>query len=103
MFELMAFGSLLLVGIAVLGVLCAVASLVCWVLFLPFKLLWFVFRGFALLLALPFLLVAGLMGALIFGAGVLIFFLPALPIAAIALGIWWLMRRRASPTAHAAP
>jgi len=100
---LLTLGMLLMVGVAVFGVLWAVASLVCWILFLPFKLLGLVFRGFAFLLALPFLLIAGVLGALAFGVGFLIFLLPALPLVLLALGIWWLMKRRARPAVHVAP
>jgi hypothetical protein len=93
-FEVFGIGALALAVLAMLGVLWAVASLVCWVLFLPFKLLGLIFRGFAFLLALPFLLIAALIGVAIFGVGVLLFLFPAVPIILIALGIWWVMRHR---------
>jgi hypothetical protein len=81
----------------VCGIFLAVVSLICWVLFLPFKILGMVFKGLALLLALPFLAVAALVGAALFGAGMLAFLLPALPFVLLAMGIWWLMGRRARP------
>ena len=99
MLELILFGVLVLVGLAVFGALWAVVSLVCWVLFLPFKLLGLVFRGLAFLLALPFLLLAGVGGLLLFGFGLTLFFLPALPLLLVALGVWWLMRRRSRTAA----
>ena len=94
MFEVFGIGALALAVLAVLGIFWAVASLVCWVLFLPFKLLGLVFRGFAFLLVLPFLVIAGLVGIAIFGVGVLLFLFPAVPVMLIALGIWWLMKHR---------
>ena len=101
MLELFVIGVLVFVGLALFGALWAVASLILWVLLLPFKLLGLVFRGLAFLLVLPFLAVAGVLGALFFGAGMLLFFIPALPLVLIALGVWWLLKRRAHPAAHA--
>jgi hypothetical protein len=98
-FEMLVIGVLAAVGLAVFGLLWAVFSLLCWVLFLPFKILGLVFRGFAFLLALPFLLIMGILGVATFGAGVLLFLIPAFPFVLLGLGIWWLMRRR-SPAAH---
>jgi hypothetical protein len=92
---------LFLVGISVLGLLGSVLSLVFWVLFLPFHLLGLVFKGLGALLALPFLLIAGLIGIAAFGAGVVLFMLPALPLVLLVLGIWWLMRRRSRAAAAA--
>jgi hypothetical protein len=92
--ELLILGVLLLVGIAVFGLLGSVLSLVFWVLFLPFHLLGLVFRGLGVLLALPFILLAGLVGIAVFGAGLILFLLPALPLVLLVLAIWWLMRRR---------
>jgi hypothetical protein len=99
-FELLVIGLLGVVVLAVFGVFWAVGSLICWILFLPFKLLGLIFRGFAFLLALPFLLLAGFFGVMLFGAGMLLFLVPALPLVLIALGVWWLMRRRSHPAAQ---
>lgn len=101
MLELFILGVLVLVGLTVFGVLWAVVSLVCWLIFLPFKLLGLVFKGAALLLALPFMLFIGLLAVLLFGVGLIVFFLPALPFVLLALGAWWLVRR--SRTAPASP
>ena len=103
MFELMVLGALAIAAMAVLGVLGAVASLVCWVFFLPFKLLGLVFRSFAFLLALPFLLIAGLIGVAVFGVGIFLFLFPAIPLVLILLGIWWLARRRPGHPTPASP
>jgi len=88
-------------ALLVFGVLAAVAAFVWWIVVLPFKLLGLVFRGAAVLLALPFLLIAGFIGLLVFGAGVLAFMMPALPLVLLILGVVWLVRRRSRSTAHA--
>jgi hypothetical protein len=93
-FTLLALGAIGFVVVAVLGLLAAVAALVCWVLFLPFRILGWVFRGFAGLLALPFLLIFAILGAVLFTAGLLAFFVPFLPFALLIAGVWWLMKRR---------
>src|SRR5947199_9059275 len=99
MFELLVAGAIAVAGVAVLGLLGAVVALVCWLFVLPFKLLGLAFRGVAFLLALPFLLIVGLVGALVFGVGALMFIFPALPILLLAGFIWWLAthRRPAGP------
>ena len=95
MFELLVVGLVAtVIGVAVLGLLGAVVALVCWLFVLPFKLLGLAFRGLAFLFALPFLLIVGLVGALVFGAGALMFIFPALPILLLAGFIWWLATRR---------
>ena len=101
MLELLVLGALVFAGLAVFGALWAAASMVCWILFLPFKLLGLIFRGFAFLLAIPFLAIFAVLGVLVFGAGLLVFFVPALPIVLLAVAVWWLMRRRSHPAAHA--
>ena len=75
-------------------------SLVTALVLLPFKLLGFLFKGVAALLLLPLMLVLGLVGFLLFGAGILVLLLPALPLVLLALGIWWLAKRRAQPAAR---
>jgi len=91
--ELFILGVLVLVGITVFGLLWSAVAFFLWVLFLPFKLLGLAFRGVACLLALPFLLIIGLVGVALFGAGLLVFMIPAMPIVLLALGAWWLVRR----------
>jgi hypothetical protein len=68
--------------------------MVCWILFMPFRLLGWVFKGFAGLLMLPFILIACLLGAVLFGVGILMFSVPVLPFALIALFFMWWFRRR---------
>ncbi len=101
MLELVVLGVLGMAALLVFGVLAAVAAFVWWIVVLPFKLLGLVFRGAAVLLALPFLLIAGFIGLLVFGAGVLAFMMPALPLVLLILGVVWLVRRRSRSTAHA--
>ena len=99
MIELLVLVVVFLVGISALGILGSILSLVLWVLFLPFQLLGLVFRGLGVLLALPFLLLVGLFGIAVFGAGLVAFLLPALPLILLVLGIVWLMRRRSRAAA----
>ncbi len=101
MAELVVGGALVFAALMLLGVTWTVVSLVFWLVLIPFKLLGFLFKGVAALLLLPFLLVLGLVGVLAFGAGVIVFLLPAFPLVLIGVGIWWLMRRRHSPAATA--
>ena len=75
------------------------AALVLWLVLLPFRILGLVLRGIALLLWLPVLILFCVIGALIFGFGALVFLVPALPLALLALLVWWLMRRRGQSSA----
>ena len=100
MAELAVAGALALAALIFLGLIWAVVSMVFSLVLLPFKLLGFVFKGVAALLLLPFMLVFGLVGFLLFGAGILVLLLPALPLVLLALGIWWLAKRRAQPAAR---
>jgi hypothetical protein len=93
-FGLLGLGALAFIGIAVIGLLASVAALVCWLVVFPFRLLGFVFRGFAWLLALPFLILFGVLGVALFAAGLLAFFIPVLPFVAIIALVVWLMRHR---------
>ena len=94
MFTLLALAAVAFVVMAVLGLMASVMALVFWVLFLPFRILGFIFKGFVGLLALPFLVLFAIVGALIFGIGAIAFFLPLLPFALLVAGIWWLVNRR---------
>ena len=47
---------------------------------LPFRLLGWTLRGIGFLLALPFMLLAGLIGVLAFGAGAVLLFFPLVPL-----------------------
>ena len=94
MFTLLMLGVMGFVAFAALGLLAAVAALVWWVICLPFRLLGWVFGGLAGLLALPFLLLFSVLGAVLFAAGFIAFAIPLFPFALLVAGIWWLMKRR---------
>ncbi len=94
MIELLVMSALALVAVVVFGALASVAALVCWLIFLPFRLLGLIFRGFAFVLLLPLLLLAGVVGVAFFGFGLLVFLVPLLPFALATALIVWLMKRR---------
>ncbi len=93
--ELLVLVALGFTALVVLGVLASVASMLWFVIALPFTLLRWTFKLLALLFALPFLIVFGVLGLVIFGGGaLLLFLLPALPFIAIGAIVWALVRRR---------
>ena len=101
MVELVVGGALLFVALMFLGVIGFVISLFFSLVLLPLKLFGFLLKGAAALLLLPFLMVLGLVIALVVGAGVIAFMAPLLPVALVCLGIWWLVKRRQQPAAQA--
>ena len=103
MVELLVLGTLAFTAVVVFGVLASVFGLVMWLIFLPFRIMGWLFQGIALLLALPFVAIFGVIAILVFGAGMLMFLIPFFPIALIALCAWWLVRRNqrsAATVAH---
>ena len=100
MAELVVGGAIAFAALVFLGVVGAVVSLVFSLVLLPFKLLGFLFKGVAALLLVPFALVLGLVGFLVFGAGILVLLVPAFPLVLLALGVWWLVKRREQPAAR---
>jgi hypothetical protein len=100
--ELLAGGFALLLVLAVVGFVLGVLGFMGALIVLPFKLLGFALKAVGALLALPFLLIFGLLGVVLFGgvgvvlfgAGLLALALPLLPFALLAWGIWWLVRRK---------
>ncbi len=80
----------------------SVLASVLWFVFLPFRILGWVLKGLACLVALPFVAIFGVLAFLVLGAGMLVFFVPFLPFALIALGAWWLVRRNRRATATVA-
>ena len=99
MVELLVLGTLLVVGVTVFAVLASVFGAACWLLFLPFRILGWVIKGFALVLALPFVAIFGVIAFVAAGGAMLMFLAPLLPFALIALGAWWLVRRKVRPAA----
>ena len=77
----------------VFGALALAAMVVGWVLFLPLRLLGFLFKGLGFVVALPVLAVLGLVAILVFGVGVVLAALPILPLLAVGALIWWAIGR----------
>jgi hypothetical protein len=99
--ELFVIAGLAFAALIVIGVLLSVFSVVGWFLWLPFKIIGWMFRFVGLLFALPFILIAGCLGgfALLLGAGFMV--LPLLPLAAFGALVWWLFRDRHRPAPQA--
>jgi hypothetical protein len=93
-FEMLALAVVAALVLAAFGALWSLAALVCWLIFLPFRLLAFVFKGFAVLLALPILLLVGGVLALVLGVPVLLALAFTVgPIVLLFVGIVWVARR----------
>lgn len=97
MISLLVVGTLVFVAAILIGTLATVASLLGFLIALPFRILGVVFKLVGFLIALPFLLL-GIVLAAIFGGGALVFglmlaFVPMLPIVALGALVWWLLRR----------
>ena len=102
MIELVVLAALAFTAFVVFGALSFAASMVGWIVVLPFKLLGLLFRGAAFLLALPFILVFGALAAVIGGFGLVVFCLPLIPFALIVWLAWRLVRgNRAQVTSSA--
>ncbi len=101
MVELVVLAALGFTALIVVGVLLSVFSVVGWFLWLPFRIIGWAFRLLGALIAFPFILIACLLGGfgIFLGAGVLVF--PLLPLFAVFGVLWWLFRRRGSPTSQA--
>jgi len=97
-FEMMVLGFVGLVALVVVGLFASLLAFVCWIVFLPFQILGWLFKGLGALLALPFVLLFGIAGAVIFGFGALLFLAPVLPLLLVVALIWWLFNRRSKPT-----
>ena len=72
MIELVVLGTLAFVALMLVGVLASGLSMIFWFVFLPFRIVGWALKGIGLLLALPFLLLFGFVGVLIFGFGALV-------------------------------
>lgn len=94
MLELFVVGTLALAGLAVLGALGAVIALVAWLVMLPLQVIGWVVRGaLGLAFGLALFPVLAVCGLLMLGAGVAMLLVPIAPLAALAILIWWLVRR----------
>ena len=94
MFSLLVLGVLFVAAMMVIGVLAAVASLVGFLVWLPFRILGFAFKLIGFLIALPFLIIAG-----VFGLGFAL--VPLLPLVGMGWLAWWLLRDRKPQRSHA--
>jgi hypothetical protein len=103
MIELVVLAALMFAGFVVFGALSLAASMVGWVVLLPFKLLGVLFRGAAFLLALPFVLLFGLLAVMIGGFGLLVLFLPLIPFALLVWLAWRLVRTNRASAHSSAP
>ena len=65
--ELLVLGALAFAAVVVFGVLASVFGLVMWLIFLPFRMMGWIFQGIALLFALPFVAIFGVIAALALG------------------------------------
>ena len=93
MVELLVLASLAFAALVVFVVLASVFGILLSIATLPFRILGWLFKGLAMLVALPFVAVFGLLALVVLGAGALMFFVPFLPLALLALAAWWLVRR----------
>jgi hypothetical protein len=99
--ELVVGGAFLVASLIVIGLFVAMFSLIVWLVVLPFKLLGLLFHSALwLIFAVPFMLLIGFVGMLVLGAGLIAFLVPAFPLVLLALGIWWLVKRRQQPAAQ---
>ncbi len=94
MFTALLVGAMFVVALMVVGVVVAVASILGFVISLPFRILGWTLKLLGLLFAVPFLL----LGALLVGGGVLTavlfgLLLPLAPIVGLAWLVWWLATR----------
>ena len=92
MIELMVIAVLAFCAFVVVGSLFATASLVGWILSLPFRVLGLLFRGLGLLIGLPFVILGGAVAVLAFGLGALVLLLPLAPLVLLAFAVVWLVR-----------
>ena len=93
MVELVVLGALAFCALVVIGTLIAAASMLGWLVWLPFRLLGLLFRGLGLLIALPFMILGLVVGVLALGAGAVALLLPLFPLALLVFAVVWLIRR----------
>jgi hypothetical protein len=93
-FELIVFAAFAFTTLIVVGVLISVFSVAGWFLWLPFKIIGWFLRAIGLMIALPFILLACMLGGfgMLLGAGVLFF--PLFPLAIVGAILWALFHKR---------
>ena len=99
MVEFMIAAGLFFAALVVIGVLISVFSVVGWFLWLPFRILGWMFKLVGLVIAAPFIFVALMLGGfgVMLGVGFLV--LPLFPLLLFGGLAWWFFRRR--PASHA--
>jgi len=92
--ELVVFAALAFAALVVIGVLISVFSVVGWFLWLPFKIIGWALKLVGLLFALPFILIACVIGgfAVLMGTGFLL--VPLFPLLLLAGVVWLFFRPR---------
>lgn len=93
MISLLVVGALIFVAAIVIGVLVSVLSLLGFIISLPFRILGLVFKLLGFVIALPFLILGTVLGGGALMIGLMLAFVPLLPVVALVGLIWWLLRR----------
>ena len=101
--ELLVLAALAFAAIVVFGVLASVFSIVMGLIALPFRIVGWLLHGALALLAIPFMIVFAIVAVVVFGAGMLFMFVPALPIVALVFLAFWLVRRNQRHATAAQP
>jgi len=91
----------LFLTVAIVGVVAGGVAMALWLVFLPFRILGWAFKAIGFLLALPFLLIFGLIGVVLFGVGALVFVIPFAPFLLLSWLVWRWMRGRPRATVSA--
>lgn len=101
MVELLVLGALGFTALIVVGVLVTAFSVVGWFLWLPFKIIGWMLKLVGVLFALPFILLACVLGGfgLLLGTGVLL--LPLFPLLLVGGFLWWLLGHKPKPASQA--
>ena len=93
MIELIVLAALAFAALLVVGALAAGLSLI----FLPFQIMGWIFKGLGLLLFIPLILVFAFVGVMVFGVGLAFFLVPFIPLALVVWLLWRALRRPAAP------
>jgi len=101
-FTALLVGAMFVVAMMVVGVVVAVASILGFVISLPFRILGWTLKLLGLLFAVPFLLLGGvLLGGGVLAAVLFGLLLPLAPVVGLAWLIWWLATRNSTKGSHA--
>lgn len=93
MIELIVMAAVAFAALLVVGALAAGLSLI----FLPFQIMGWIFKGLGLLLFIPLMLAFAFVGVLVFGVGLLFFLVPFVPLILVVWLLWRALRRPAAP------